>query len=243
MVMSVIRFLTILALTVVCTYSLNMAQGEVPMIALLIPALWIYPQSGINGVLLLIAMSIYGLTLSHQPLALSISSWILFPMLLVAFEPKSNNFVRGVLGLCVLAMYSGIVMAQGNGSLGGSTSATLIQLLSVALIWYVTFNWHSSKAHSWGSLLFILPMWIAGLEQAALIALSVTGIISVSESLKNLEELDWGKLLCWALPTVGFSALLLFPDVEMPSQVLIAWIFMFGTAWMTDYFLNMESLD
>lgn len=243
MIMSVARFITILLLTVVCTYALSTAQGEVPLFALLIPALWLFPQSGLYGVLLLVAMSIFGLTLSIQPPALSICAWILFPILLVAFDSKSNNFVRVMLALCVLAMYTGIIVAQGKGTISGSSGATVVQLLSVILIWYVTCNWQASPVHSWGSLLFIAPMWIAGLEQAALVALSVTGIISVSESLKNLGELDWSKLLSWALPTVGFTALLLMPDVEMPSQVLVAWIFMLGAAWGTDYFLSLEPLE
>ncbi|MDG3088579.1 hypothetical protein P7F88_21925 [Vibrio hannami] len=243
MVMSVIRFLTTVLLTVVGIYSLSSVQGDLPLIALLIPALWLYPQSGVYGILLIVAMSAYGLALPLQELALSISTWILFPILMVAFDSKSTKVVKILLGICVMAMYTGIILAQVDGKVTGSAGATVVQLLSVTLIWYVAMNWRSSPAHSWGALLFIIPMWIAGLQFAAMVALSVTGIISVSESLKKIGELDWSKLIYWALPTVGFAALILNPEVEIPDQVLVAWIFMLGAAWATDYFLSMETLE
>lgn len=217
-----------------------MSNGDIPILAMVIPALWILPKNGIAGALLLAAMSIYGLTLPIQPAALSLSTWILFPVLMVAFSERSSNFVRVTLGLCVSSMETGIMLTQLNGKLGGSALATLVQLLCVALIWYASVNWKTSSKHSWWMLLFIPPLWLAGWQDAALVALSVTGILAASQTMPDIESIQWTKLLSWTLPTVGFAALLTFPDVDIPNQILVAWLFMLGTAWATDYILDTQ---
>ena len=238
MILAVLKFVMTTLLTIVCARAISISEGDIPIIAVVIPALWILPKNGIAGALLLIAMSIYGLTLPVQPVALSLSAWILFPVLMVAFSERSYASIRIILGLCVIPMEVGIIVTQLNGKLDGSALATLAQLFCVFLIWFASNNWKNSSKHTWWMLLFIPPLWLAGMQDAALVALSITGILAASQTMPDLGSVQWTKLLTWTLPTVGFAALLTLPDVEIPSQILTAWLFMLGAAWATDYILQ-----
>ncbi len=240
MVIRIIQFMMTLLLTIVCTRTVSVSDGNIPLIALIIPVLWILPKNGIAGGLLLIAMSIYGLLLPVQPATLSLSTWIIFPALVVAFSKYSSTFVRVTLGLCVLSMEAGIMITQLNGRLGGHALATLLQLLCVSLIWYASANWKSSSRHSWWLLAFIPVLWLAGWPEAALVALSVTGIFAASQTMQHIDSGLWKKLLIWTLPTVSFAALLMFPDVDVPPQILVAWLFILGSAWAADYVLSSQ---
>jgi hypothetical protein len=240
MVLSMVQFVVSLMLAALCSRAIILSGGDVPLLALLIPALWIFPQRGFSGLLFLAALCLYGLTLPYLPVALSLSVWILFPILMVAYSERSSRFVKWLLALCVLSMQSGILLTQSSGRMEGSVGATLVQLVAVVLAWYACHNWKPSRIHSWWSLLFIVPMWLAGWQEATLVALSVIGIMAACESIKDIASFHWHDLLCWSLPTVGFAAILTIPDVEIPSQVLVAWLFMLASAWGVDYLTQLD---
>ncbi|PWI34240.1 hypothetical protein DI392_03745 [Vibrio albus] len=240
MVLHITQFVMTTLLVVVCARAISMSEGDIPLLAIVVPALWILPKNGVAGILLLVAMGVYGLALPVQPIALSLSTWVLFPALVVAFSERSSSFVRVTLGLCVLSMEAGIMITQLNGRLEGSALATLSQLLCVSLAWFASIHWKSSSRHSWWMLIFIPILWLAGWKDAALVALSVTGILAASQTLQSIDSGQWKKLLIWTLPTVGFAALLMFPEVEIPNQVLVAWLFILGCSWAADYILNSQ---
>ncbi|WP_295895803.1 hypothetical protein [uncultured Vibrio sp.] len=238
MIFSTFQFLITTLLAAVCARALSLSGGEIPLIALAIPALWILPQGGVAGLILLAAMTSYGLTLASQPFALSVSVWMLFPLLMVVFSKRSSLSVVLTTALIVTALQVGIMLTQSSGKLGGSAAVTLVQLVSIMVIWWAANHWKPSNKHSWWALLFILPLWIADLSYAVLIALSLTGIIASFESLNKLNNFRWNKLLCWSLPTVGFAALVVAPNVDVPKPVFVVWICLLATAWMTDYILR-----
>ncbi|RZP57187.1 hypothetical protein D8T45_21045, partial [Vibrio vulnificus] len=72
MIFSILQFTITSLLAVVCAKAISMSAGDIPVLALVIPALWILPQGGIAGLVLLAAMTVYGLTLPMQPIALSV---------------------------------------------------------------------------------------------------------------------------------------------------------------------------
>ncbi|MGF1721400.1 hypothetical protein L4D20_15280 [Vibrio kyushuensis] len=238
MIFSTFQFLITTLLAAVCARALSLSDGEVPLIALVIPALWILPQGGVAGLVLLTAMTSYGLTLSSQPFALSVSVWMLLPLLMVIFSRRSSLTVILTTSLIVIALQVGIMLTQSSGKLGGSALLTTVQLISIVAIWWSANHWKASDKHSWWVLAFILPLWIAGSSYAVLIALSITGIIASLESLNRLKTFKWNKLLCWSLPSVGFAALMISPNVDVPKPVFVVWICLLATAWMTDYMLR-----
>tara|TARA_Y100001956_G_scaffold79910_1_gene94131 strand:- start:2405 stop:3145 length:741 start_codon:yes stop_codon:yes gene_type:complete len=238
MVFSTFQFLVTTLLAVVCARAISLSEGDIPVLALLIPALWILPQGGVAGLILMAAMTTYGLTLPYQPIALSVSVWVLFPLLMVVFSKRSSIGVLITAALIVVTLQVGIMVTQASGKLGGEAVVTAVQTLAVMVIWWAASHWGTSNKHSWWALGLILPLWLADLSYAALVALSVTGIIASMESLSRLKTFKWSKLLCWTLPTVGFAALVVSPNIEVPNPVFVVWLCLLGTAWMTDYVLR-----
>ncbi|MFM2590402.1 hypothetical protein [Vibrio sp. TBV020] len=238
MLFSTFQFLVTTLLAVVCARAISLSEGDIPVLALIIPALWILPQGGIVGLILMAAMTVYGLTLPYQPITLSVSLWVLFPLLMVAFSRRSSLAVVLTSALIVTTLMVGIMVTQAGGKLEGEAMITITQTLAVIVIWWSASHWKPSSKHSWWSLGLILPLWMADLSYAVLVALSITGIMASMESLSKLKTFRWSKLLCWTLPTVGFAALVVSPNIEVPNPVFVVWICLLGTAWMTDYILR-----
>ncbi len=238
MVFSTFQFIVTTILAVVCARAIGISDGNIPVLALLIPALWIFPQGGVTGLILMAALTVYGLTLPYQPIALSISQWILFPLLMVVFSKRSSLPVLLTAALIVVTLQVGIMVTQAGDKLAGEPIITLLQTFAVMVVWWSASHWKPSNKHSWWALGLILPLWMADLSYAALVALCITGIMASMESLSRLKSFRWSKLLCWTLPTVGFAALVVTPSIEVPNPVFVVWICLLGTAWMTDYILR-----
>ncbi|MFH4733598.1 VP0952 family biofilm-associated protein [Vibrio diabolicus] len=239
MILSTLQFFITTLLAVVCVRAMSLSGGDIPVLALMIPALWILPQGGFAGLVLLGAMMAFGATLSMQPIALSIGILILFPLLMVVFSRRSSLGVLLTAGLIVLTLQVGIMVTQQGGKLDGSAWVTVVQTVSVMAMWWSAVHWTPSNKHSWWPMLLLFPLWIAGLPYAVLVALSVTGMLASMETLAKLKHsIRWSKLLCWTLPTVGFAALVVSPTTDVPNPVFVVWICLLGTAWMTDYILR-----
>ena len=238
MIFSTFQFVITTLLAIVCARAISISAGDIPVLALIIPALWILPQGGVIGLTLLAAMTSYGLTLPYQPFTLSVSLWILFPLLMVAFSKRSSITVILTSLLIVTTLLVGIMVTQSSGKLSGEPIVTIVQTLAIAVVWWSASRWQPSRKHSWWALGLVLPLWMADLPYAALIALCVTGMIASMESLSRLKTFRWSKLLCWTLPTVGFAALVVTPGIEVPNPVFVVWLCLLATAWMTDYILR-----
>ncbi|CAH0525302.1 hypothetical protein [Vibrio hippocampi] len=247
MVFSVFQFLITSLLAVFCVNSLSVSTSDVPVLALLIPALWLLPQGGIAGLMLLGSMLVYGLTLPSQPVALSIAVWTLLPVLMVVFSRRSNIWIVTIVGVIVSTLSLGILFTQASGGMGGSAIMSLVQGAAVCTAWYAVSHWRTRenrkgvRYHSWWALLLVIPMWIAGWATASAISLCLIGILAMVENLTRLKNLRWNKLLCWTLPTVGFAALVVNPAIDVPQPVFVVWLCLLGTAWMTDYILQVEA--
>ncbi|RBM36581.1 hypothetical protein DLR60_06575 [Vibrio tarriae] len=240
MILSALQFLIATIFTIVAAYVAGLSEGDIPIIAFLIPALWLLPKSGFSSVVMLAAMGILGLTLPLQPVALSISQWVLIPLLMVAFSPRSNLGVILVSALIVLTLQVGIMVTQSAGKLEGSPMVTVVQIVMVMLIWWAARGWKPSHAHSWWALILVIPLWVAEQFYAATLALLITGIIAACEYLvpKATPSLNWGTLLGWSLPCVSFAALVVSPATDVPKPVFVVWICILATAWTTDYVLK-----
>ncbi len=239
MFFATIQFFIATLLSVVCARAMSLSEGDVPILSLMIPALWLLPQGGFAGLVLLGAMMAFGATLSLQPIALSIGILTLFPLFMVVFSHRSSLGVLLTTGLIVLTLQVGIMVTQQGGKLDGAASVTAVQTLAVIAMWWSIMHWKASNKHSWWPLLLLLPLWVADLTYAALIALSLTGMLASMEALNKLKQsVNWSKLLCWTLPTVGFAALVVSPTTDVPRPVFVVWICLLGTAWMTDYILR-----
>lgn len=225
MILSALQFLIAILFSIVAAYVAGLSEGDIPIIAFLIPALWLLPKSGFSSVVMLLAMGIFGLTLPLQP---------------VAFSPRSNWGVILVSALIVLTLQVGIMVTQSAGKLEGSPMVTVVQIVMVMLIWWAARGWKPNHAHSWWALALVIPLWVAEQFYAVTLALLITGIIAACENLipKATPSLNWGSLLGWSLPCVSFAALVVSPATEVPNPVFVVWICILVTAWTTDYVLK-----
>ena len=64
---SILHFLIAIILAIICARTLGLSNHDIPLIAMIIPALWLLPRQGASGVILLLSMGAYGVTLSEQP--------------------------------------------------------------------------------------------------------------------------------------------------------------------------------
>ncbi|CAM3002641.1 hypothetical protein [Vibrio rarus] len=239
MMFSIVQFFITTLLAIICAQSIDVSQGNVPVLALAIPALWIISRSRASGIFLLVGLCLYGFTLSYQPTALSVSMWILFPLLMVAFSKRSNNSARWYVFGFFVFMQSGIIYSQNIGILNGEAIFTLLQIVSIAMIWLAAVSWKISSKHGWWALLLVAPLMIAGMAHAALISLTIVGImVSMESMVKSQSKLL--KLQCWTLPTAAFASLVAMPSGNVQGIVLLVWLLILAAIWMTDYILRVN---
>lgn len=238
MLFSTFLFVITMILAVICAQAIGVSDGKLPLITLVIPALWLLPREGISRFILLGTLITYGVTLPVQPAALSICMWMLFPIAMVAFSRYSNRRALISCGLIVLTILVGVMFMQTDGKIGGKAWATAIQTLSVLIAWWVVNGWKPSHKNYWWSLVLVIPMIMADLSLAALVSLSTTAMMATMESLNRSANFKWGKLFCWGIPTIAFTALVVGPSTHVPNSVFVVWICFLATAWLTDYVLR-----
>ena len=238
MLFSTLQFFVATLLAVICARVLGYSHGDIPLLALIAPALWFIPLRGFSCAIFFMSVIVYGLTLPHQPISLSVSVWGILPLLMVSFSRRSNLGVVLVSGLIATTLQVGIIVTQNAGKLEGDAMLTVIQTLTIIMMWWSMSHWKPIKQHRWWALLLLVPLWLTHMAYGLLFALAVIGILGVLESLMKLKNFHWGKLLCWTLPTVAFAALVISPHVEVPNPVFVVWLCLLGTAWITDYILQ-----
>ncbi|MGL6026738.1 MAG: hypothetical protein ACRC0U_06555 [Vibrio sp.] len=238
MLLSALQFFSAALCSMAAAHVVGVSDGAIPIIAFLIPSLWLTLR--FSSLVLLITLGTFAATLPLQPVALSVSQWIVIPLLMVAFSAHSNWRVVAVCALMAITLYVGIMVTQSAGKLEGSPLITLGQLLLVMLIWWVARGWQPSPSHHWWALGLLVPLWVAEQFDAVAIALLLTGMLAAGEQLlsKSASMINWSNLLGWSLPCVSFATLVLSPSVEIPKPVFVVWISILATAWITDYVLK-----
>ncbi|MCL9781794.1 hypothetical protein M9194_10185 [Vibrio sp. S4M6] len=240
MVLSMFQFVFTTFLAVVCARAISLGEGDIPVLAMLIPALWIMPERKIAGAVMIVAMTAYGFTLPNQPASVSIAVWIIMPLLMVIFSKRSSVGVVWTAALIVVTLQIGLMVTQSSGKVSGSAMMTAIQTFSIVAIWWAANNWKPTKQRRWWSLILILPLWVAGLSFAAVLSIALIGIMASMESYIKPKFEGWNELLCWVLPTIAFASMVVSLDIDVPSPVFVVWICLLATAWMTDYILRAE---
>lgn len=240
MVLTVLSIILSILLVVVGVLAFGISGGELPLLALAIPMLWLIPQGGVATWVLLGGMSLFGLTLSEQPLSLSIAVWTLFPLLMVIFSRRKSIHLVAFIIAVVVAMEAGIMALQYEGRLEGSASLTFVQIISVILVWIAARSWKPVNRNAWWPLVLVIPLWIGGLQHAALVALSITGLIVCLQSLGRSKYRDWLSMLSWLLPVIAFATLIISPKFDVPTSVMVSWLMILMIGWVTDFMMQVD---
>ncbi|HIF9340236.1 TPA: hypothetical protein ACX6RU_000266 [Photobacterium damselae] len=226
------------ALTIVGVTALGHGQGEIPALALAIPALWILPQGKTAAWLLLSGLALFGYALPDQPLALSISLFMILPILAVSFSSKSPWQLGAMLIAVVIAMLFGLMALQTESKLSGSVGATCMQLMGVLMIWYAARSWRPVMGNTWWALVLVIPLLMGGMAPAALVALCVTGLIAAMQEMEKHKVGEWIPKMAWVLPAIGFATLVLAPQFEVPSPILVSWLLILGGGLLGEFLLE-----
>lgn len=240
MIIATIQFIVVTLLAIACARSLSLSEGEIPLLTMAIPALWLLPKAKMAGFMLLGTMLVFALTLPYQPMSLSVAVWGALPLLMVMFSPKSNTAVVVVSSMIMVTLWVGVMATQSNGHLEGSAMLSLTQLLCVVVAWWCSRHWQATRQRRWWALALLVPLWISQWYYAAVLAISITLMLAVIEMLSRDKhaQVEWGSLMCWTLPSVAFGSLIVMPDIEVPNPVFVVWLCLLATAWMTDYLIN-----
>lgn len=233
----ILCFVVSILLTILGAKALGVGYEEIPLLTFLVPVLWILPHKRNEAALLVGGMMSYAATLPYQPIALSIGQWILFPLLTVAFSKRSSRKVILITTSILLSLQIAIMVIQHLNSLEGLPLMTALQLASISAIWKA-LRFKVKHGERWWALGLIIPLGFAGLFHATVVALSIVGMSYAFDFLSRIKNFNWGKLLHWTVPTVGFAALVVSPRVEVPHSILVVWMCLLGTAWATDYILR-----
>ena len=239
MVLTVLSIILSILLVVVGVFAFGISGGDLPLLAF-IPMLWLIRQGGVATWVLFGGISLFGLTLNEQPLSLSIAVWTLFPLLMVIFSRQKSMHLVAFIIAVVVAMEAGIMALQYEGRLGGTASLTLVQIISVILVWIAARSWKPVNQHAWWPLVLVIPLWIGGLQHAALVALSITGLIVCLQSLGRSKYSDWLSLLSWLLPVIAFATLIISPKFDVPTSVMISWLMILIIGWVTDFMMQVD---
>ena len=129
---------------------------------------------------------------------------------------------------------------QYEGRLGGTASLTLVQIISVILVWIAARSWKPVNQHAWWPLVLVIPLWIGGLQHAALVALSITGLIVCLQSIGRSQYSNWLSLLSWLLPVIAFATLIISPKFDVPTSVMISWLMILIIGWVTDFMMQVD---
>ena len=240
MLLAMLSILLSFVLVVIGVMAFGINGGDLPLLALAIPILWLIPQGGVATWVLLIGLSLFGFTLGTQPLSLSISVWTLFPLLMVIFSRRKNIQLIIFIVAVVVAMEAGIMALQYEGKLAGSAYSTLLQIGSVILVWIAVRSWKPVNRNAWWPLVLVVPLWIGGLQHAALVALSITGLIVCLQSVSRSTYRNWLPMMSWLLPVIAFSTLIISPKFEVPTSIMVSWLMILLIGWVTDFMMQLD---
>jgi hypothetical protein len=186
-----------------------------------------------------------------QPVELSISTWILFPLLLVAFCKRSTWVARSWLIITMVLMESAILYCQAKGTISGSIPATLMQIAAVSMVWLSSRYAKQDRSkfgtsQNWWALAIGGILLAQGEPMALLVALSLVAMIHSVNTFPSRKQqpgeskIKWSTLLSWTLPTVAFSTFITAQDIIGNSLILVIWIVTLAAAWICDYILRLS---
>ena len=162
---------------------------------------------------------------------------------MVSFSKNSTFGILMASGFIVCTLLAGLMLAQAGGKLIGEPIMTVVQAASIGIIWWCTSHWKTSTQHRWWVLLLLIPVWLMGSVNGAIVALCMVGLVAILESLSQSKTFSWDSLLCWTLPTIAFAALVVSPDVEVPKPIFVVWICLLFTARSTDYIIQLVEIN
>ncbi|MCX2531991.1 hypothetical protein OQ486_00500 [Plesiomonas shigelloides] len=219
----IILSLVALALAVICVMAGTHSVTEFnPVLAILL-VVWLLPQAGLRGGLLVAVITLFAGTLAAQPISLTAATLMAYPMLAVLFSRHAPLSLKFGLFIPWVAMPSAIMALQNAGGIPGSPWVTLCQFLAVAAVWLICRGWRAPAGNFMALLVVAIPfsLW---LPMQTLAVLSLIGLIAAVQMLQKGHYAVHLYRLGWLLPTLPFAVLALYPVEQISLPILMMWL-------------------
>lgn len=240
MFLAILSIIASFILVVSGVFAFAIGDGQLSLLILAIPMLWLIPQGGAATWILLIALLLFGLTVPHQPFPQSIAVWTIFPLLMVICSHRHSLHLSAFIVAIIAAMQAGIMALQYEGKLDGTAWATLVQMGCVVLVWIAVRSWKIINSQAWWPLTLLIPLWAGGFQDAVLVTLSIIGLIACLQYIGSSKYRDWLSMLAWLLPVTGFVTLIISPHIEVPNSIVISWLMILVIGWIVDFMMQVD---
>lgn len=217
------------------------AEGDIPLLAFAIPALFFAGSGGVAVWILALGLIGFGAMMPYQPVAISLSLWMILPALVLITGERRNWQVSLLVISVVIAMECGVLALQGDEKLGGAISYTLMQIFCVIMVWVATYFWKPVKKISWWPVALIVALLAGGQTQGAMFAFCGSMLVLALQELQRIGGEQRGDKLCVILPAIAFATIVVFPQFSVPNPVFVAWLLSLTIAWLGDYLLHTEN--
>ncbi|PKF49290.1 hypothetical protein [Enterovibrio nigricans] len=236
---STMLMITSAVMVVGAALSLAITDGNIPLIAFVIPALF-FARGGIAVWILAVGLVGFGVVTPDQPISISLSLWMILPALVLITGVKRNWQVSVLVISVIIAMECGLLALQSDQKLGGAMSYTLMQILYVVMVWISVYFWKPVKV-SWWPAVLILALLAGGWEHGALLAFCGSVLALALQELYRIGGEERGDKLSVILPAIAFATIVVIPDFSVPNPVFVAWLLSLTIAWLGDYLINTEN--
>lgn len=224
--------------------SFALSDGQVPLLTFIIPILFFaYPS---QPAFLLICLGLFGFGIAspYQPVSLSISLWMLVPVLVLVTSQKRNWQVSVLVLSVVAAMGGGVLALQSDQKIDGEAYYTFLQLVSVFIVWLGAYFWKPVIRPFYWPLLLIGLIFMSSSIYAALLTVCLSVLIFCLQEIKLKNQTDIkAEKLCVTLPSLGFATLILLPQVNVPNAIFVAWLLSLTITWLGDYLIHAEIME
>lgn len=229
--------ITSIAMAISIALIMVTSKGNLPLLCFIIPTLFFFRIKQPVTWALVIAMASFGAIFPHQSISVSITLWMLLPLLLLATNKTCRLSVSLSLLFVAISIVSTIVVLQNNGQLEGDMAYTLAQTASLVLLWLSIRFWKPIENTNKWPFLLVFGLLIYGMVQAALLALCGGLLLHSLQELPSLKHSPYPKNLPILLPTTAFISVNGLTQLDIPISLLISWSLLFTSSWLAHYLI------
>ncbi len=224
--------------------SFALCDGQIPLLAFITPILFFAYPYQLAFLFICLGLLGFGLASPYQPVSLSISLWMLVPVLILVTSQKRNWQVSVLVLSVVTAMGGGVLALQSDQKIGGEAYYTFLQLASIFMVWLGAYFWKPVLNPFYWPFLLIGLILVSSSVYAGLFSVCITALIFCLQEikLKNQTSLKAEKL-CVILPSLGFATLILLPQVKVPNAIFVAWLLSLMITWLGDYLIHAQIME
>ena len=242
----VITIIIITILSVSVFISVNNTFTEISFLAI---GFYLLRPFHLSAFLFLVGFMLFFISGNMQPISLSLCTLMILPVInLLSSKEHTNIFVFFIM-LIILIMFAGLMVVQFDNKLGGSIYATMIQIISVFLLWisfklWVEIDILDNFKHNRIALFLIFVLVLSANQfESLLILFMLIGVICCQKFSLLCQQNAQENILYWIIPSVAFGSLFLVDEHNTPNIIIFVWLLILLSGWLSNFMINEEDFD